>query len=127
VAASATKAVYLIDDDRDVLASVAFLLPALGYECAVFAGADEFLGHCARLSRGCVLTDLRMPAIDGFGLATRVRNLGLGWPVVMMTSDTDADIQRRAAEHGICAVLHKPVDADVLADALDRAFSCCEG
>lgn len=113
----------MIDDDREILASIAFLLPTLGYECAAFAGAEEFLGRCADLPPGCVLTDLRMPVIDGFQLASRIRDGGLGWPVVMMTSDTDADLERRAAEHDIGAVLHKPVDADLLADALDRAFT----
>ena len=116
----------MIDDDREVLASIAFLLPMLGYECAAFAGPEEFLGQCDRLAPGCVLTDLRMPVIDGFALASRIRD-GLGWPVVMMTSDADRDVERRAAEHDVCAVLHKPVDAEVLADALDRAFTGLDG
>lgn len=126
MAAPANKAVYVIDDDREVLASIAFLLPTLGYECVAFGAPEEFLDQCAGLSPGCVLTDLRMPVIDGFDLASRIRELGLSWPVVMMTSDADVSIERRAAEHGICAVLHKPLDADLLADALDRAFICCE-
>jgi FixJ family two-component response regulator len=68
-----------------------------------------------------------MPVIDGFALASRIRDRGLGWPVVMMTSDADCDVERRAAEHGVSTVLHKPVDAKVLADALDRAFSGFDG
>lgn len=123
----ASKAVYVVDDDREVLASIAFLLPTLGYECAAFAGPEEFLGRCGELPPGCVLTDLRMPGIDGFELASRIRDGGLGWPIVMMTSDTDADLDRRAAEHGIGAVLHKPVDTQLLANALDRAFTRFEG
>jgi FixJ family two-component response regulator len=117
------KAVYVVDDDREVLASTAFLLPTLGYECAVFAGAQEFLGRAAELPPGCVLTDLRMPAMDGFDLASRISELGLGWPILMMTSEYGADVERRAAEHGIEVVLHKPVDADLLADALADAFA----
>lgn len=117
----------MIDDDREVLASMAFLLPALGYECTTFAGPEEFLGRCPALPPGCILTDLRMPGMDGFGLASRIRGLGLGWPVLMMTSDTDAGIERRAAGHGIAAVLHKPLDSRMLADALDRAFGGIEG
>ena len=123
----AARPVYVIDDDREVLASIAFLLPTLGYECTAFGDPEEFLGECAGLSPGCVLTDLRMPVIDGFALASRIRDRGLGWPVVMMTSDADCDVERRAAEHGVSTVLHKPVDAKVLADALDRAFSGFDG
>lgn len=123
---TAARRVYVIDDDLDVLASAAFLLPALGYECATFSAPEEFLGRVAELPPGCVLTDLRMPVMDGFELAKSIVELGIEWPVLMMTSDGGDDLLRRASESGVSAVLRKPVDANLLADALSAAFARCE-
>ena len=114
--------VYVIDDDCKVLESTAFLLSALGYEPTTFATAEEFLARAPELPFGCVLTDLRMPAVDGFELATRFSGLGLDWRVLMMTSDESAGLTERAVAHGIATVLPKPVRADDVADALAAAF-----
>jgi two-component system response regulator FixJ len=118
-----TRLVYVIDDDLGVLESTAFLLPALGYECVTFGSAEEFLGRAPGLPRGCVVTDLRMPTMDGLELAAKIVELGLGWPILMMTSDDGPDLERRAADQGITAVLRKPIDAALLADALSQAFT----
>ena len=117
---------YVIDDDPDVLASTAFLLPTLGYECRIFAAPEQFLAQAAALAPGCVLTDLRMPAMDGFQLAARIRTGGLDWPVVMMTSDNGPALTRRASEDGLNALLRKPLDVDRLAAALDEAFAALD-
>ena len=116
----------MIDDDRDVLESTAFLLPALGYECTVFAAADHFLGEAPTLAPGCILTDLRMPAMDGFELASAIRQRALDWPILMMTSDNGPELEQRVRDGGFAALLRKPVDGDLLADALDRAFAALD-
>jgi len=116
------RRVYVIDDDRDILESTAFLLDTLGYGCTAFAGAAEFLERAPGLPRGCILTDLRMPDIDGFRLAFTVAELGLGWPILMMTSENGSDLEGRAAAAGISALLRKPVEADLLAETLASTF-----
>jgi two-component system response regulator FixJ len=106
-----------------VLDSTAFLLPALGYRCLIFGSGEAFLERAAALEPGCVLTDLRMPGMDGFELARAIRATGLGWPILMMTTGNGAALARSATEHGLSALLHKPLDADLLAAALDDAFT----
>jgi len=122
MAAPGARQVYVIDDDPGVLGSAAFLLPTLGYECRTFAEPEQFLDQAATLEPGCVLTDLRMPVMDGFQLARRIRANGLDWPVVMMTSDNGPALARRATEDGLAGLLRKPLDVDLLAAALDQAF-----
>ena len=117
------KRVYVIDDDPQVLDSTAFLLSALGYECTTFSAPGEFLGRARELASGCILTDLRMPVMDGLELAAKLNELGLDWPVVMMTSERSTDLACRAAAQGIATVLSKPVAADVMADTLAAAFT----
>jgi two-component system response regulator FixJ len=121
------KSVYVVDDDRDVLDSLAFLLPVLGYDCRTFNGPQDFLAAAAGLETGCILSDLRMPGIDGFGLAAAVRSNGLDWPMVMMTSDSDPALAEHSFAAGFLAFLRKPISGDLLADALDRAFAILSG
>ena len=117
------RCVYVIDDDSAVLESTAFLLDALGYEHRTFGGAGAFLAELDSLPPGCILTDLRMPAIDGWDLAAELGGRKLGWPMLLVTSDTGADLAARARDHGFAALLPKPVDAALLTAALDRAFA----
>lgn len=117
------RCVYVIDDEQAVLESTAFLLGVLGLECRTFASAKAFLGQATNLAPGCVLTDLRMPEMDGFALAAALKSQGVDWPVLLMTSDNGPELERRATKHGFVAVLRKPVDGALLEDALDRAFA----
>ena len=121
------KCVYVIDDDPQVLDSTAFLLSALGYECITFNAADEFLERAVELPSGCVLTDLRMPRTDGLELTRKFKELGFNWPIVLMTSDSAGDRAALAAAHGITTVLSKPVEADLMGDALADAFKTLHG
>ena len=124
--ATGRRCVYVIDDDKGVLESSAFLLSALGYDCVTFAEAEAFLDAAETLPPGCILTDLRMPRLDGFELAAGLRKRDIGWPILMITSETGEQVERRAAEHGFAALLHKPIDADLLVDSLERAFAAFE-
>lgn len=126
MAALGGKCVYVIDDDRGVLNSTAFLLSAFGYQCLIFAGAEQFLDQAEMLAPGCVLTDFRMPDVDGFQLAKTLRDRGIAWPIFMMTSDGGDELERRAGEHGLAGLLHKPIDADQLDHALAIAFVAIE-
>ena len=121
-----TRCVYVIDDDQGVLESTAFLLPTLGFECRTFASPRGFLAEAAKLAPGCVLTDLRMPEMDGFALAAELASQGIGWPVLLMTSDNGPELARRAASQGIATVLRKPVDGAFLEEALGQAFARLE-
>ena len=114
---------YVIDDDEGVRNSTVFLLATLGYDCVTFAGAAPFLDAADALPRGCVLTDLRMPDMDGFELAEALRRRGVGWPVLLITSDSGGRLDRRAAQLGFAGVLQKPLDADRLDEALASAFA----
>lgn len=116
----------MIDDDKSVLESTAFLLSALGYECLTFSRAEHFLEETEALVPGCVLTDFRMPDMDGLQLARALRGREIGWPILMMTSDIGDDLERRSGEQGLARLLRKPMDSDQLDHALAEAFAALE-
>jgi two-component system response regulator FixJ len=115
--------VYVIDDDPAVLESTALLLDTFGFDCTTFGCAVEFLSKVDGLAPGCVLTDLRMPDIDGWALCSALQGKALGWPVLLMSSDNGAELQRRARESGFSGLIRKPVDADKLAAAIGGAIA----
>jgi two-component system response regulator FixJ len=120
------RCVYVIDDDKGMLDSTAFLLSALGYDCMGFAEARAFLDAVEALARGCILTDLRMPRMDGFELASALRDRGISWPIFIITSESGNQVEQRAGKLGLAALLHKPIDADLLAGSLTEAFEAFE-
>lgn len=114
---------YVIDDDSAVLESTVFLLGALGFAHRAFGDARAFLAQVGDLPPACILTDLRMPEVDGWALAAELRERKPGWPMLLMTSDTEPGLAEKARELGFAALLHKPLDAALLAAALERTFA----
>jgi len=114
--------VYVIDDDPALCHSTGFVLQSLGFEFQAFAGAEEFLAALAELQPGCVLTDLRMPAMDGDELKSAIAGRCIDWPVILMTSDGSVNADW-ATTHGFSGYLRKPFTPEELATVLDACFA----
>jgi FixJ family two-component response regulator len=113
--------VYVVDDDPAVVESTAFLVRTLGYECATFDSPEAFLASLDGRAPGCILSDLKMPGMTGYDLAATLRRKAIGWPMLLMSSDSGPDIDRTARAHGFARFLPKPLDSAHLAAALDQA------
>lgn len=118
---SASHLTYIIDDDRDVRASIAFMLAAEGWESLCFASGTEFLSGLPELGPGCVLLDVRMPGISGLDVLQDMASRGIDWPVVMMTGHGEQEIATQAIMLGAIDFVEKPFAEDLLLNCLDRA------
>lgn len=114
--------VRVVDDDAAVRDSLEALLVVAGYEVATFGSAEEYLaapldnpgdGGC-----GCILLDLHMPGIGGFGLLEALRGRRARLPVAVLTAAREDALHERARALGARLVLTKPVPQAVLLDAL---------
>ena len=114
--------VYLVDDDDSVRESIRMLLELVDHEVLAFGRASEFL-LTAPANEGCVITDLRMPEMDGFELQRRLRETGCMLPVILMTGLGGDSVHQEALSKGIVDVLEKPFNAATLFSAIERAFS----
>jgi two-component system, NtrC family, C4-dicarboxylate transport response regulator DctD len=115
--------IYLVDDDADLLASVTDWLDASGFAAQAFDRAEDALAAVAAVEPDVLVTDLRMPGMDGFALLERLRG---GWPdlpVIVITGHGDVPQAVRAIRSGAQDFLEKPYDADHFVTVLDRAVA----
>ena len=92
--------VFLVDDDASVRDALSLLLSLKGMRTQLFAAAETFLGTYRPEWRGCVLTDLRMPAMSGLDLQQAMRDRGISLPVVVLTAHGDVSTARMALKSG---------------------------
>jgi two-component system, LuxR family, response regulator FixJ len=116
------RIVYVIDDEDAVRDSVALLLEARDFCVQSFPSAGEFLEAVPSLAPGCVLTDMRMPGMDGLGLLQEIKERSLAWPVVVMTAHGEVSVAVQALKAGASDFIEKPFPGDALIDALLSAL-----
>jgi two-component system response regulator FixJ len=114
--------VFLIDDDASIRDSLSLLLSLKGMRTQPFADAETFLETYRPEWRGCVLTDLQMPNMNGLDLQRALLDRGISLPVVVLTAHGDVQTTRLAMKSGAFDFLEKPVDDEVLLDVLSNAI-----
>jgi len=121
--------VYVIDDDPAMRDSLDFLLGSAGFNVHLFDSAQVFLNELAGLGAGCVVTDIRMPGMDGMDLLRQL-NSGSGarkLPVIVMTGHGDVPLAVEAMKLGALDFLEKPFEDDRLIGMIETALSQNEG
>ena len=116
-------AVVLVDDDASVRDSLALVLSLRGYSTRAFANAEDCLAAADRDWEGCIVADLRMPGMDGLGLAAELARQGIAVPVVIVTAHGDVASARAAFRLNAVDFLEKPFDDDQLVEAIEAAFA----
>jgi two-component system, LuxR family, response regulator FixJ len=113
---------HLIDDDADARESLAFLLSAADVPASTYASAADFLAVAADVS-GVVVTDVRMPHMDGLELVRRLEALKVSLPVIVMTGHGDVPLAVEAMKAGVVDFIEKPYDDEVMLRAIHAALS----
>ena len=106
--------VAAVDNDFRVRESIASLLESAGYTPVVFSSAEEFLASGKLGAAICVITDVRMPGMDGIELQRRIKLERPTLPVILITAHYNDAIRQTAIEEGAAEFLYKPFDAKEL-------------
>ena len=114
--------VHVLDDDPAMRDSLAFLLGTEGFAVRLYETGADLLDRLGKPAAGCVLTDIRMPGIDGIELLHRLRSAGHRLPVIMMTGHGDVPLAVAAMKLGACDFIEKPFDDGALLRALRAAL-----
>lgn len=118
VATTADRTVYVVDDDDAARDSLAMLLKSDGLRARSFASAHEFLATFEASARGCVVTDLRMPSMDGIELIRALKAMGCLLPVIVITGHADVSRAVDAMKAGASDFIEKPYEAEQLLRAV---------
>lgn len=110
----AKPAVYVVDDDVDVLGSLQFLLETDGFNVRTFRNGEALLKTVRSTGVDCFVIDYKMPDMNGIELARRLRNRDIAAPVILITGYPDENISARAEAAGVRHVMLKPLLEDSL-------------
>jgi len=116
-----TPLIHLIDDDAAVREALALLIGTVGLRVQAWADPLAFLAGFERDTIGAIVLDVRMPGISGLTVLERLVNEGVDQPVIMLTGHGTVELCRRAFKSGAAEFLEKPVDDELLLEALQNA------
>ncbi|MBY5838125.1 sigma-54-dependent Fis family transcriptional regulator [Rhizobium leguminosarum] len=113
--------VALIDDDKDLRRATAQTLELAGFSVSAYDGAKAALADLPADFAGPVVTDIRMPEIDGLQLFATLQGMDVDLPVILMTGHGDIPMAVRAIQDGAYDFIAKPFAADRLVQSVRRA------
>jgi two-component system response regulator FixJ len=113
--------VHVIDDDDDARDSLAFMLKMAKFAVATYPSAAAFLAVAADAA-GVVVTDVRMPEMDGMELVQRLRALKVDIPIIVMTGHGDIPLAVEAMKAGVIDFIEKPYEGERMLGAIRGAL-----
>jgi two-component system, LuxR family, response regulator FixJ len=113
--------ILVIDDDFAVRNSLKFTLEVEGFEVRTYPAADDLLNEDSLPPCSCLVTDYYMPMMNGMELVTRLRDLQISIPAILITSLPSENLRKRAAAAGVL-IVEKPLLGSDLLDAIRKAF-----
>jgi two-component system, NtrC family, C4-dicarboxylate transport response regulator DctD len=114
--------ILLVDDEEDLRLSTAQALELAGFEVKDFANPERVLELAGFGFGGIVITDIRMPGMDGLTLMNRIHELDRDVPVILVTGHGDVQLAVRAMREGAYDFIEKPFVSSQLAEIATRAL-----
>jgi two-component system response regulator FixJ len=111
--------VFIIDDDPAMRDSLLTLFRGAGMRARAFPGGREFLDGLPDDKSACVVTDIRMPQVDGVELIHRLHALrGAHWPIIVMTGHADVPLAVQLMKAGVVDFIEKPFDPNRILESV---------
>jgi FixJ family two-component response regulator len=114
--------VVVVDDDPRIRESLESLIESAGLSARTFPLAEDFLLGDVLAAASCLVTDVRMPRMDGLDLQRRVRLERPELPIIFITAHHDDRVEQRAFAQGAAFFFRKPFDANELLRAIKLAM-----
>jgi PAS domain S-box-containing protein len=113
--------ILIVDDEEDIRVVLKISLSDLGYEVYTAENGDEALRIIQEVTPPIVLTDIRMPVMDGIELLRKIKQEDSETEVIMITGHGDMDLAIESLKHEATDFITKPIKDEVLEIALKRA------
>jgi DNA-binding NtrC family response regulator len=122
-----TGKILIIDDEQEALENCRRILSRVPYECLVASDPNEALDLIERERPGLVLTDLRMPKLDGIEVLAAAKRKDPAILVVLLTAHATVETAVTAMRYGAFDYITKPFTSDELVQVARRAFESMTG
>jgi FixJ family two-component response regulator len=116
------KTVFVVDDDAAVRKGLKFFLRTAGYTVEVFPSAASFLENYDARRGGCLLLDVRMPAMTGLELQQQLNIRGWRIPVIFITGHGTVSLAIAAMKAGAFDFIEKPLREQALLETIERSL-----
>ena len=113
--------IRVVDDDRDFLEGLCFLLDAKGWKTVGYRSAQLFLTSDAPSIPGCLILDIRMPGMSGIELQAEMKRREIDLPIIILTGHADIDSAVKTLKMGAVDFLQKPVTPELLFESVEEA------
>jgi len=114
--------IHVVDDDAAMRDSMAFLLDVNGFKPLVYDSATAFLAQSRIDASSCVVSDIRMPGMNGIELVRKLKSDGSACPVILVTGHGDVALAVEAMKAGAADFIEKPFDDAILLGAIRTAL-----
>jgi two-component system response regulator FixJ len=111
-----------VDDDIRIRESIARLAKSAGYTVVMFPSAEALLASGTLAGAGCLISDVRMPGMDGLELQRLVSVENPKLPIILISGHLDEQVRERALRAGAAAFLFKPFDGEELLGVIQRTI-----
>lgn len=111
---AADRTVFVVDDDAAALDSLVMLLRSDGLNPSGFSSAQAFLDVLTPDSRGCIISDVRMPGMDGVQLLKTLKGMQCILPVIVITGHADVTVAVQAMKAGAAEFVQKPFESELI-------------
>jgi FixJ family two-component response regulator len=116
-------AVYVVDDDPLIRSGLESLIKSVGHRVLTYSSAREFMQAKPTDAPGCLVLDVRMPGQSGLDLQRELIQADIHTPIIFMSGHGDIPMTVRAMREGAVEFLTKPVRAQDLLDAIEKAIA----
>ncbi len=113
--------IAIVDDEKDMRQSISQWLALSGYDTETFASAEEALGTVGADYPGIVISDIKMPGMDGIQLLRKLMGSDSALPVIMITGHGDVPMAVEAMRIGAFDFLEKPFNPERMSDLAKKA------
>jgi len=115
--------VHIVDDDEAIRQSLTLLLRSVDINVQSYDSAQAFLDVFDATKPGCLLLDIRMPAMSGLELQQELKQRKIQIPVIILTGHADVALAVRAMKAGAMDVIEKPFHDQDLLDSVSKALA----